>query len=173
MRSAAPPPPPSSLSPYLSESCRNPGTTWGQRHTYRPLKSQSNHGPTFSHKCNKIEIIDPQRAAQQHKPMKSKSTLSDSLEGVDPGVPAQQLQQFIVKTQHEGDTHDAQTDVRDDGDGTELEQTGQTDHQPCEHHTGPPHLPPIHQIHNCTRRCTEKQRIRLITMNVWLTEIWS
>lgn len=82
----------------------------------------------------------------------SKSTLTDSLEGVDPGVPAQQLQQFIVETEGEGDTQGPQTDVGENCDGTELEHTGQTDHQPREHHTGPPHVPPVHQIHNCTRR---------------------
>lgn len=84
----------------------------------------------------------------------SKSTLTDSLEGVDPGVPAQQLQQFIVETEGEGDTQGPQTDVGENRDGTELEHTGQTDHQPREHHTGPPHVPPVHQIHNCTRRGT-------------------
>lgn len=80
--------------------------------------------------------------------MMSKSTVTHSLEGVDPGVPAQQLQQFIVEAEGKGDAHGAQTDVGEHGDGTELEHAGQTDHQPREHDGSPPHVPPIHQIHN-------------------------
>lgn len=79
----------------------------------------------------------------------------DSLEGVLPlGVPAQQLQQLVVEAEGEGDAHDTQTDVGEHSDGTELEQTGQTNHQPCEYHTGLPHFPPVHQIYNCKRRWT-------------------
>lgn len=37
--------------------------------------------------------------------------LTDSLKGVNPGVPAQQLQQFVVEAEGEGDSHDTQTDV--------------------------------------------------------------
>lgn len=87
----------------------------------------------------------------------SKSTLADLLEGVDPGVPAQQLQKFIVQTEGEGDTHGTQTYVGEHGDNTELEHTGQTDHQACEHHSSPPHAPPIHQIHNYARKYTENE----------------
>lgn len=68
-----------------------------------------------------------------------------------PGVPAQQLQQLVVETEGEGDAHGAQADVGEHGDGTELEHAGQTDHQPREHHAGPPHVPPVHQIHNWPR----------------------
>lgn len=39
--------------------------------------------------------------------------LMDSLEGMNPGVPAQQLQQFIIKTEGEGNAHDTQTDAGD------------------------------------------------------------
>lgn len=66
-----------------------------------------------------------------------------------PGIPAQDLQEFIVQTKREGDAHDSQTDVGEHGDGTELEQAGQTNHQPREHHTGPPHVPPVQQINHC------------------------
>lgn len=79
---------------------------------------------------------------------------------MDPRVPAQQLQQFIVETEGEGDTHGTQADVGEHGDGTELEHAGQTDHQAREHHTGPPHVPPIHQIHNCTRRRSHVRNIK-------------
>lgn len=73
----------------------------------------------------------------------------DSLKGVNPGVPAQELQELIIKTEGEGDAHDTQKDVGDHSDGTKLEQAGQTDYQPCKHHTSPPHVAPVHQIHNC------------------------
>lgn len=73
---------------------------------------------------------------------------------MDPGVPAQQLQEFIVKPEGEGDAHDTQTEVGEHGDGAELEQTGQTDHQPREHHTGLCRFTPVHQIHNYSRRHT-------------------
>lgn len=73
---------------------------------------------------------------------------------MDSGVPAQQLQQFVIKAEDEGDRHDTKTDVGEHGDGAELEQTGQTDHQTREHHTGLSHLTPIHQIHNYSGRHT-------------------
>lgn len=76
----------------------------------------------------------------------------DSLEGVDARVPAQQLQEFIIEAEGKGDAHDTQADVGDDSDGTELEHTGQTDHQPREDHAGAPHAPPVHQIYNCKTR---------------------
>lgn len=83
-----------------------------------------------------------------------KLTLTHSLVGVDPGVPAQQLQQFIIEAQGEGEAHGDQTDVRENGDDTELEHAGQADHQACEHHTGLPHIPPVHQIHDWTHMWT-------------------
>ena len=79
---------------------------------------------------------------------------TDSLERVHPRVAAKQLQQLVVETEEEVDTHDTQAEVGEHGDGTELEQAGQRDHQPREHHTGPPHAPPVHQIHNCKTRWT-------------------
>lgn len=89
-----------------------------------------------------------------------------SLEGVDPGVPAQQLQQFIVEAEGKGDAHGAQTDVGEHGDGTELEHAGQTDHQPREHDGSPPHVPPVHQIHNWTRR-RQRQRMCHLLSSLW------
>lgn len=79
---------------------------------------------------------------------------------MDAGVPAQQLQQLIVETEGEGDAHGTQAYVGEHSDGTELEHTGQTDYKPREHHTGPPHVPPIHQIHNCTRIHTRVRKRR-------------
>lgn len=76
-----------------------------------------------------------------------------SLVGVDPGVPAQQLQEFIIEAQGEGDAHGCQTDVRENGDDAELEDAGQADHQAREHHAGLPHVPPVHQIHDWTHTC--------------------
>lgn len=73
---------------------------------------------------------------------------------MDPGVPAQQLQQLIIESQGEGGTHGDQTDVREKGDDAELEHAGQADHQACEHHTGLPHIPPVHQIHDWTHMWT-------------------
>ena len=73
----------------------------------------------------------------------------DSLEGMDAGVPAQHLQQFVVEAEGEGETHGPQTDVGENSDGAELEQTGQADHQAREDHASPPHIPPVHQIHDC------------------------
>lgn len=74
-----------------------------------------------------------------------------SLVGVDPGVPAQQLQQFIIETQGEGNAHGGQTDVGEDGDDAELEHAGQADHQAREHHARLLHVPPVHQILDWTR----------------------
>lgn len=49
--------------------------------------------------------------------MTSESINMDSLEGMYPVVPAQQLQQLIIEAEGEGDAHDTQTDVGEHGDG--------------------------------------------------------
>lgn len=99
MQTVAPLPPPASLSPYLSESCRSPDRTWGQGHTCRPLIRQKAVKGSTEAQQNQ-EDFNPQTLERPT----SKSTLTDSLEGMDTGVPAQQLQQFIVETEGEGDT---------------------------------------------------------------------
>lgn len=83
-----------------------------------------------------------------HKTEGGKKINIDWLEGVDPRVPAQQLQQFVVETEGKGDTQSPEADVWDNSDDAELENTGQADHQPREDQAGRPCAPPVHQIHD-------------------------
>lgn len=50
---------------------------------------------------------------------------------------------FVKEAYREGEGHNTQSEVGQDCDGTELEQTSQTHNQTCKHQPGGPHISPV------------------------------
>lgn len=70
------------------------------------------------------------------------------LEGMRSIIQADQVHRSEEETDRQGEGHDAQAQVGQQRDGTELKQAGQAHHQPCEHQRRFPYIPPIQQVHH-------------------------
>lgn len=66
-----------------------------------------------------------------------------SLEGMRSIAEADKCRSFVKEAYREREGHNAQTEVGQDRDGTELEQTSQTHNQTSKHQPGGPHISPV------------------------------
>lgn len=70
------------------------------------------------------------------------------LEGVLPIAPVENVEEFVVDADRDGEAHDGHGDGGEHGDDAELEQGQQADHQPGQHHARPFRVLPVDQVHH-------------------------
>lgn len=93
------------------------------------------------------------------------------LEGMLAVAPAEDVKDFVVDTDRDGEAHDGHGDSGEHGDDAELEQGQQADHQPRQHHAGPLRVLPVDQVHHWDGRRRDKERVLMLLTHFFIVNI--
>lgn len=74
-----------------------------------------------------------------------------------PVAPVEDVEDFVVDADRDGEAHDGHGDGGEHGDDAELEQGQQADHYPRQNHAGPLCVLPVDQVHDWEGRRRDKE----------------